>query len=164
MSVALVPVKPADAALHARWLADPEVARFRTARYPLSGTTIAASLAGDERTTQFTVVAGGERIGYAALRRSHHVENRGAEADLLLGARRGEGLGTAAARALCAYGFGTLGLHRVSAWVVAGNAAALRTGARAGFADEGTSRHRLYRDGRYLDCVLLGLLAGEWRP
>ena len=63
-------------------------------------------------------------------------------------------------REACRWAFEDLGLHRVQAWLAAGDPAIAAYEA-AGFMNEGTVRDKARRDGGWQDCVLLGLLAGE---
>ena len=82
----------------------------------------------------------------------------GAEAD------RGRGHGTDMLRALLAFGFGQLRLERIWLDVYADiNPGAQHVYERAGFVAEGTSRHAVYREGRYLDVLRMAILADEWR-
>lgn len=159
--VTLRPVASEDAALHVSWLADPAVTEHLAVRYPVSEEAVAEAFGRDDDMRRFTVLAGGDPVGYVALRPTRHVENRGAELDLVIGERSawGRGYGTAATRAACAYGFDVMGLHRIHLWVVATNAAAIRVYERCGFVHEGVARDRLYRRGAFHDCALMGRLA-----
>jgi hypothetical protein len=65
-----------------------------------------------------------------------------------------------AIRDACRFAFDDLGLHRVQAWLVADDPA-VATYEAVGFTNEGRARDRVWRDGRFHDCVLLGLLHGE---
>jgi len=72
---------------------------------------------------------------------------------------RGRGLGVATVRLACDWAFGFLGLHRITARILADNARALAVFDKCGFAREGLLRDEEYRLGRYHDVVQLGLLA-----
>lgn len=74
----------------------------------------------------------------------------------------GQGFATEAAAALVAFGFGSLGLHRINAWCVADNAASARVLQKLGMSLEGRVREREYYKGRWWDVLLYGLLAKEW--
>ncbi|QMU77643.1 GNAT family N-acetyltransferase [Streptacidiphilus sp. PB12-B1b] len=76
---------------------------------------------------------------------------------------RGRGLSTDVVRVLCRYGFGVRGLQRLQVETLADNGAMLRAAERAGFVREGTLRRAAWVDGAFLDEVVLGLLADEWR-
>lgn len=65
-----------------------------------------------------------------------------------------------AVRDACRHAFDALGLHRVQVWLVADDPA-VAVYESAGFVNEGRARDRVWRDGRFHDCVLLALLSGE---
>ena len=76
---------------------------------------------------------------------------------------RGRGLGTEMLRALLGFGFGFLRLERVWLDVYETNPGARRVYERVGFVYEGTLRHAIFREGRYVDVVRMSILADEWR-
>jgi RimJ/RimL family protein N-acetyltransferase len=169
--VTLRPMEAADAAAQHRWFQDPEVTRYTGFRYPLSLTAIESRLAGAETVTfanpRFAVERRdtGAAIGYVALR-DVTPESRAGELDLVIGDRSawGQGFATDATRTVCRYGFGVLGLHRVHLWVMTENVAAIRAYENAGFVREGLARDRFFKHGRWHDCLLMGLVAGEGAP
>jgi RimJ/RimL family protein N-acetyltransferase len=74
---------------------------------------------------------------------------------------RGRGMITTALSAVLRFGFGGLGLERVSyAWAV-GNDASARVAEKCGFTVEGTQRSAWVVDGRRVDCVMAGRLASD---
>lgn len=123
-------------------------------------------VAGDrDDTARFSVVelASGELAGEAMLW-AIDPHNRSAHVGLSLRpAFRGRGLGTDAVRVLCRYGFAILGLHRLQVDTLADNDAMIAVAARAGFSAEGTLRGTAWVDGEFLDEVVLGQLASEWK-
>lgn len=76
---------------------------------------------------------------------------------------RGRGHGTNMLRALLAFGFASLRLERIWLDVYDFNPGARRIYERVGFVHEGTLRHAVYREGRYVDVIRMAILAGEWR-
>jgi RimJ/RimL family protein N-acetyltransferase len=76
---------------------------------------------------------------------------------------RGHGYGTDALRALLAFGFGQLRLERIWLDVYTMNPGARRIYERVGFVLEGTLRHSIFREGRFLDIDRMAILADEWR-
>ena len=76
--------------------------------------------------------------------------------------RLGRGLGTEAMRLALSYGFGSLGLHRVSLTVLADNARAVAAYTALGFQTEGRLRETLWRDGRWCDDLTMAVLAADW--
>ncbi|HEX4722444.1 MAG TPA: GNAT family protein [Pseudonocardiaceae bacterium] len=81
----------------------------------------------------------------------------------MLPALRGRGLATDVVRVLCHYGFTVLGLHRLQIDTLAENAPMIAVAERVGFTLEGTLRQGAWVTGEFLDEVVLGLLATEWR-
>lgn len=75
----------------------------------------------------------------------------------------GRGLGTEATRLIVAYGFETVGLHRISLEVYAFNPRARRVYEKVGFVHEGTLRDALLWNGERVDAEVMSILAPEWR-
>ena len=80
----------------------------------------------------------------------------------LLPEMRGLGLGADVVAVLSRHAFHTLGLHRLQIETNVDNAAMLAVARGAGFAVEGTLRSASWANGRFVDEVILGLLADEW--
>ncbi|MFD5396323.1 GNAT family N-acetyltransferase [Streptomyces sp. NPDC127097] len=119
-----------------------------------------------EGLVQFSVVelGGGTLVGSATLWGidTHH---RSAHIGLgLLPSSRGKGYGTDVVATLCHYGFVVRGLQRLQIETLADNAAMLRSAERNGFVREGVLRSSAWVMGEFLDEVLLGLLAEDWKP
>jgi UDP-4-amino-4,6-dideoxy-N-acetyl-beta-L-altrosamine N-acetyltransferase len=74
----------------------------------------------------------------------------------------GRGYGTEATALMMRYGFETLNLHRVTLQVFADNPRAIHIYEKLGFKKEGVMRQENYRDGRYGDTIVMGLLREEW--
>ncbi len=79
-------------------------------------------------------------------------------------ASRGKGYGTDVVAVLCHYGFVVRGLQRLQIETLSDNVAMLRSAERNGFVREGVLRSSSWVMGEFLDEVLLGLLAHEWKP
>lgn len=82
----------------------------------------------------------------------------------LLPSSRGKGYGTDVVAVLCHYGCVVRGLHRLQIETLSDNAAMLRSAERNGFVREGVLRSSAWVTGEFLDEVLLGLLARDWKP
>lgn len=78
-----------------------------------------------------------------------------------LPAARGRGLATTAAGAVCRFGFGGLGLHRISWLHAEPNAVSGRVAAALGFVPEGRLREAWEVDGVRTDVLVLGRLASD---
>ncbi|MER8070702.1 GNAT family protein [Streptomyces sp. NPDC094034] len=114
----------------------------------------------------FSVVEldGGALVGTAALWGIDN-HNRSAHIGLgLLPSSRGKGYGTDVVAVLCHYGFVVRGLRRLQIDTLSDNAAMLRSAERNGFVREGVLRSSAWVMGEFLDEVLLGLLAQDWKP
>ncbi|HTW21131.1 MAG TPA: GNAT family protein [Mycobacteriales bacterium] len=82
----------------------------------------------------------------------------------LFPAARGSGYGADVVAVLCHYGFVVRGLHRLQVDTLADNAAMIAAAENSGFVIEGTLRSTAWVTGRFLDEVILGLLADDWNP
>lgn len=164
--VRLRAMEAADAEAQHRWMNDLDVSRDTGWRYPISRLAIEQRLRGAEAMSfanpRFSVerLDTGELIGYTALR-DVTPESRNAELDLVIGERSawGQGFGTDTTETVCRFAFERLGLHRVQLWVVTTNAPAIRVYEKCGFVHEGVARHRFFKRGQWLDCVLMARLA-----
>jgi ribosomal-protein-alanine N-acetyltransferase len=74
----------------------------------------------------------------------------------------GQGYMGEAQRAVVAYAFGTLGLHRLEADTDPRNQGSVRSLERLGFQHEGVLRDRWEVAGEVTDSLILGLLAKDW--
>lgn len=93
-------------------------------------------------------------------------DNRSMNFRISLGtpAMAGQGYGTEATRAVVAYGFDVVGLHRVSLGVYAFNPRARRVYEKCGFVHEGTERDALFWQGQWVDQHRMAILATDPRP
>ncbi|MFE4262544.1 GNAT family N-acetyltransferase [Streptomyces sp. NPDC056883] len=91
--------------------------------------------------------------------------NRTAHAGLgLLPSARGKGYSTDVVAVLCHYGFVVRGMHRLQIETLADNIPMIRASERNGFVREGVLRSSAWVMGEFLDEVLYGLLARDWKP
>jgi RimJ/RimL family protein N-acetyltransferase len=75
----------------------------------------------------------------------------------------GQGLATEAVSEIIRFGFAELGLHRISAWVIAENPASTRVLEKVGLSLEGRLRDRESFKGRYWDVLLYAILRQDWQ-
>jgi [ribosomal protein S5]-alanine N-acetyltransferase len=75
----------------------------------------------------------------------------------------GHGYASEAARAIVAFGFDTLGLHRIWAECVADNTASARVLEKLGLQKEGRLRENRWMKDRWWDTLLYGILDREWQ-
>jgi RimJ/RimL family protein N-acetyltransferase len=150
---------------------DPEVVRWTSVPQPYTAEAARAwveeqapALWATGRATPFAVLdaTSGALLGSAGLQ---GIEHGTAEVGYWLAPEaRGRGVATEALAAVCRWGFGALGLGRITWLAYVGNDASRRVAERVGFAFEGTLRGYLpHRDGTRRDAWVAGLLPGELR-
>lgn len=76
--------------------------------------------------------------------------------------RWGHGYATDATRAIIAFGFHRLQLHRISAAIGPANTASIALIKRLGFTYEGRIRDHVYTNNQWRDSLLYSMLAEEW--
>ena len=158
-------VEPEDEARLYGWRREPEVDRWMDADPPGNPDVHAAwfhALTTDPDRRGWIVLQNGGPCGFLQITGVTSRQKRGqwrwyiGEPDA-----RGKGAGRAAqARGLdaaCA-----CGLRKLWAEVVAGNEAAMKAQAAAGFRREGYMRRHAYKHGQEYDVVLLAIFAEEW--
>jgi RimJ/RimL family protein N-acetyltransferase len=74
----------------------------------------------------------------------------------------GKGYGTEAMKLLVRFAFLELNLNRLELEVYDFNERACRSYQSCGFREEGRLRERQYKNGRYVDVILMGLLRSDW--
>ena len=75
-----------------------------------------------------------------------------------------QGYATEAARAIVAFGFLQLKLHRIWSWCIADNVGSAHVLQKLGMRPEGRLRENEYFKGRWWDTLLFGMLDYEWIP
>jgi RimJ/RimL family protein N-acetyltransferase len=145
---------------------------LRSASDPRPWRPVAASSAGSpyavtelgDDTASFSVVTVPEdELAGAALLWGIDTHNRMAHLGIsLLPSCRQRGIGTDVVRVLCRYGFAIRGLHRLQIETLSDNAAMIGAARRVGFVLEGTLRGTSWVNGRFVDEVVMGLLAEDW--
>lgn len=74
---------------------------------------------------------------------------------------RGKGIGTNVIKSLIKYSFEELQLNRLEARIIEYNIASKRAFEKCGFKIEGKERNKIYKNGRYHNVLMLGLLKEE---
>ncbi len=164
--VVLRPLATGDLRRCVRWFSDPQVTQFLGRAGPVT-------LAEEERWFRDYVRRGDEQI-FAIEIDGRHVGNLGlhkvdrvhrkADLGIVIGEMSywSRGYGTDALRTALRYGFGPLGLNKVSLDVLEGNARAIRSYEKCGFVREGIHREDVYKDGRFLNVIRMSILSREF--
>lgn len=96
----------------------------------------------------------------------HNIEwrVRTGEVGIMIGEKSfwNKGYGTEAIRLLLRHGFTTLNLNRIYLEVYENNPRAIRSYEKAGFIHEGRKRQAMFKDGEYLDILIMSVLRQEW--
>ncbi len=75
----------------------------------------------------------------------------------------GKGIMTRSCHALIDYNFREFGLNRIEMECATGNTGSRRVAERLGFSQEGVKRQAAWLNDRFVDYVMYGLLAEDWR-
>ncbi len=97
----------------------------------------------------------------------HNIDsvNRRAEFGIFIGEKEywNQGLGTEATRLVLKHGFEDLNLHNIYLNVYSTNPRARKAYEAAGFVQEGVQREAVFKNGRYIDLILMSILQSEWK-
>lgn len=74
-----------------------------------------------------------------------------------------KGIGYAATQAMLAHGFNDQNLNRISLEVLATNLNAIKLYEKCGFQTEGTLKQSAYKNGQYVDTILMALLKKDYQ-
>jgi len=166
--VRLRAVEPEDEPLLYEWFNDWQVTENLMLRYPVSHATerdfLESTRQPNYEKAHFAVVRKetGQLIGGATLE-APQPELRQGTLGIAIGDKTSwdRGYGTDTMRTLCRFGFAMMNLHRIQLEVYAENERARKVYERVGFQVEGVRREAMYKWGRYMDVVMMGLLEGE---
>ncbi|RJG05830.1 N-acetyltransferase [Noviherbaspirillum cavernae] len=76
---------------------------------------------------------------------------------------QGKGAGEFATRHMLCHAFADLNLRRVDLTVLANNERAIRLYRKVGFIEEGCQRQAAFKNGEYVDLILMAMLSSEYR-
>lgn len=164
--IELRPLQDEDSATLFAWRRDLEVDRWMRGLPPADPQAHQAwfdAFRADPAADGSIVTIDGRPCGWAALT-NITAKNKRAEWGWYIGEpqARGRGAGRAAQALGLDRAFGHYGLEKVWSEVLADNEIALKAQAGAGFRREGYLRRHVWKDGRFHDAVLLGVLRDEW--
>ena len=157
--------EPANVQSDALFVNHPETARlmYRGIPFPATMEDEMQFISSQSRLTrgeyQFAVeTLSGEMVGRCGIA-SVDWKNRCAELNILIGHPfRQKGYGRDALSLLCRFCFDQMNLHRLKVSVLSSNTGAVRCYLSCGFEQEGCLRQEVFRDGTYLDVLLMGRL------
>jgi len=142
----------------------------RTLTLPPSKEAIRESWKGDLAGARFPVaywfvVEGPDHaaMGIGGLQSVNYIHGDAVLPVLIARSARGRGLGLRIAAVLLDVAFDRLRLRRVTTFYRADNKRTQEIVTRLGFQEEGRLRQAWMVDGRYLDCVVVGILREEWQ-
>jgi RimJ/RimL family protein N-acetyltransferase len=164
MTVTLRPILTTDAEAIARMGNNPKIAGFMRDVFPhpyrLENAVAFVNNVKDQHPTKvFAILADGEHVGCCGIFPKEDVARMNAEVGYWIGEEHwGKGIATQAVKLIAAYGFETLGMHRIYASVFGPNKASARVLEKAGFTYEGAHRQAVYKNGEYLDELFYSLL------
>ena len=171
--VLLRPVKKSDISLFLKWFNDQEVTQYLLMYLPIMEAgedRWIEELSGERAGVDVVLVieAIGEKenvpIGTCGL---HNIQPK--DRDATFGIAIGEkdywqkGYGTEAGEVLIKYGFEQLNLHRISSAAIEFNKRSWCLHKKLGFRQEGRLRKAMFRNGRFWDQILFGLLREDWK-
>lgn len=170
--VRLRAIERSDIPIFVRWLNDPEVTENLLIHSPLSAAMeegwfdrhLAAN-PNENEILGIEVLVGTTwvHVGNTGL---HGIEpvHLAAEFGIFIGEKQywNQGYGREAARLMLKHGFEDLNLNRIYLHVYETNPRAVRSYEAAGFKREGVLREAVYKNGKYLDVILMSVLHSEW--
>ena len=118
---------------------------------------------GDMQRYAMVLLDGDVLIGSISIHNIDHL-NRNAFIGIFIGEQehRRKGYGAEAIRLLLEYGFATLNLHNIMLTVHADNAAAIACYQKVGFREVGRLPEWVFKGGKYVDKLYMGILAREF--
>ena len=103
-------------------------------------------------------------IGHVGLYRID-LRSRKADFGIIIGDKewRGRGVGHAVTDRVLRFGFEELSLHKITLGVLDTNPRAIKLYEKIGFVREGKLRDEMFREGVYVDMILMSIIHQEWR-
>jgi RimJ/RimL family protein N-acetyltransferase len=164
----LRPVEREDAPRLEAYFNDPEVTRNLAVYRPMNLAAEEEFVAALNRSEHELVLGIAVKqsdalVGTVGLHRIE-AKDRHAGFGIAIGAKTewGKGYGSEATRLVLEHAFSTLNLNRIWLHVYAENQRAIRVYEGIGFVREGVLRQHGYREGRYADTVVMGILRDDW--
>ena len=156
-----------DAANYTKWMNDKAVAGyFGQYHHVVSSKSDLKWIyepGSDMQRYAMVLLEGDVLIGSISIHNIDHL-NRNAFIGIFIGEEehRGKGYGAEAIRLLLKYGFDTLNLHNIMLTVTTDNAAGIACYTKLGFREVGRLPEWVFKDGRYVDKIYMGILARDF--
>ena len=157
--VVLRPTEESDYPLIHAWMNHPEVWRYMDYEAPYSLTDVKDDIERSRKEgTPFTIQVGDRPIGRIGLNQFRR-RDRICSMYMFIGepAFWGAGYAHDAVMALLGYAFDRFDLHQIELWTLADNNRAMRMYRRCGFVEEATLRDRSWKQGRWVDHVVMSV-------
>ncbi len=170
--VRLRSIERSDIPRFVAWLNDPQVTRGLLLALPLSSvdeekwfdSMQARPMEEHQLAIEVMTPGGWVHVGNCGF---HNLDwrNRSGEVGLFIGEKQmwGQGYGSDVMRLLLRHGFNTLNLNRIYLHVFENNPGAIRSYEKVGFVHEGRLRQDVYKEGQYLDVLIMSVLRAEWQ-
>ena len=171
--VILRPLHKSDITYFLRWYNDPEVLEYLAMYLPMTEIMeekwIEEMASGQNGTRVHFVIEAIEGnntkpIGSIGLNKIDH-RCQTAELGIAIGEKEywSKGYGNEAAQLLINYGFNQLNLNRIGSCVFSPNRRSLKMHQQLGFVQEGQKRQAFFKNGKFMDEIIFGLLKKEWQ-
>ena len=164
----LRPIDADDIDQFVTWLNDEEVRQYLSIAIPfynIREREYVDNLYKDDSNIGLGIVIkeNNKHIGNVGLHKISSID-RNAELTIFIGDKDSwsKGYGTEAIKLMVDYGFNQLNLHRIHLGVFDFNKRAERSYEKAGFKKEGTYREHIFKNGKYCDLHVMGILRSEW--
>lgn len=163
-TVALRPVEETDYHLIHAWMNHPEVWRSMDYEMPFSLADVKEDVERSRKEGQpFTITVKDRPVGRIGLNRFRR-RDRICSLYMFIGepAFWGQGYARDAVMTLLGYAFDRLDLNQVELWTLADNNRALAMYAKCGFVEEARLRERSFKQGRWVDHVVMSVSRDEF--
>jgi RimJ/RimL family protein N-acetyltransferase len=160
----LRPVEDSDYPLIQQWMNHPEVWRYMDYERPYSAEDVREDIERSRREGQpFTIWVGDRPVGRIGLNR-FRARDRICAIYLFIGEPDfwGHGYARDATMALLAYAFDRMDLNQVELWTLADNVRAIPMYQRCGFVQEAVLRQRSFKEGQWVDHVVMSVSRTEF--
>ena len=162
--VVLRPVQDDDLPLIQRWMNHPEIWRYMDYERPFSLEDVREDVESSRRDGHpFTILFDDRPVGRIGLNRFRR-RDRICSLYMYVGEPLfwGQGLAGDAVMTLLGYAFDRMDLHQVELWTLGDNDRAVRAYERCGFVEEARLRQRSWRDGGWVDHVVMSVTREEF--